>query len=434
VAWLLCDRIGAGSDADPLRPAVADYPGEWSTTVTLEQRDLCLANCAYQAAFDSDARIQKLTKSLVSKYVPDDGEPDGEGSAALALKVVRRALLENLLGADDFGDFNGLAFGDIPAAKRQRLLNKLDVRGLDRRDIALQTTIQNALRQLMPQIPARVIGQAVGRGGTFTDDFNGEVSTVNLEDHTPDGGDAWTRIDGNADYARVSSVTNRLICGTADSLGGLFVCDDQGSPDQYVQYKIDDDDGELFSFVCNRATDRQNIIGVRHRGSGLGNIIELFKKDAGTFTKLANSANGAATDGDSARLESEGNTHSVFIDSGSGFASVIAPANDSFNATETRQGVLCRSDGVVGLLDDFEAGTLGVAHTSTCDITLPGLRVLAQGAMRPEGTGALTLPAIILSAAGQGPSLSGGPVPAIISGLVKSLVSNLHRPVTRDEE
>lgn len=349
MAWFLCDIVGTGvvtdSVSDPLRPAIAEYGGGWSTMANLDARGLCVVRCADQVAFDSDPRIRKLTKALVKSFVPDDGEADGEDSASLALKVVRRALLEQFLGADDFGDSGSLILADISVAKRQRIRDKLAARGIDISGLTTSTAVADALRRILPLVQARVETTSAALGGTFIDTFGGEVSNTNLESHTPTGGTGWTRIDGAAGDARVSSAG--FLSGS--STGAFYKCDDQDSANQYLEYLVANGNNRNSLFV-NRASDKDNFIGIKPQVN-----IELWKNVTGVETLLGVGI-GGTNNGDVFRLESSGNSHEVYLDGGS----EIGPVNDTFNNTVTGQGFVARNDSFNNIATSFEAGTLGV--------------------------------------------------------------------------
>ena len=360
--WYLCDRIGDGSAGDlgqgilanPFRPAVADYGGGWATVVCLDPRGLCLVRAAHQAAFDSDPRIRRLSKALVASFVPDDGEPDGEDSAPLALKVTRRALLEQILGADDFGDHGSLTLADIPSPQRQRIANKLDARGIDMGAPPLTAAVADCIRVALPQIAARVEPRAQAPGGTFTDDFDGEVVQIDLSARTPSGGTAWTRVDGSANDARVN--TNGGVAGAGSSAGTLYRCDDQGSADHYVEYVLFTNFNRA-SFFANRASAGNSWIGLQPRANP-----EMWKNVGGTLTQLGVGTLGSNTN-QVYRLESVGNAHEAFVNS----VSDIGPVNDSHNAAVTGQGFIARNDSANNIATSFEAGSLSTAHALVGD-------------------------------------------------------------------
>jgi hypothetical protein len=178
----------------------------------------------------------------------------------------------------------------------------------------------------------------------FTDTFTDTADTF-LENHTPSGGTAWTRVDGVAGGGKIATtILKSQTGGTATS----YRCDDQGSANHYVQYKTNNAGS---SYVCNRLTNISNFIGVRRGGGG---VIECFKCVAGVQTQLGSDGSVAAS-GDVLRLESSGDVHTVYkngvLESGVG-------GTDSFNNTETRQGVACFASSATNFCDDFEAGAL----------------------------------------------------------------------------
>lgn len=178
----------------------------------------------------------------------------------------------------------------------------------------------------------------------FTDNFNGEGSDVDLASHTPSGGTAWTRVDGAANAGLVGSSG---ILRSSSATNTLYTCDDQGSVNQYVQfeYRVSSND-----FVCNRATNNQNFIGIR----GSASKVQIFKRVANTFTQIGTDGGTTLVAGDIIRLESSGDVHTAYVngnvESGPG-------GTDAAHNTVTTQGVCIRS--VSGnWVDNFEAGTL----------------------------------------------------------------------------
>lgn len=186
----------------------------------------------------------------------------------------------------------------------------------------------------------------------FTDNFT-EASDTALESHTPSGGTAWTRVDGVASGIIVDSSTNAA--RAASSTNTLYWCDDQGSADQYVQYVLGTT-SDINSFICNRATDSNNFIGIRV----VAGVVQVWRRNAGSFGQLGTNGNLAVSNGDTIRLESEGDEHRAYVngvqDSNAG--GTYSPFN-----TVTRQGLCNRSNlpDNSNWIDDFEAGVLGGA-------------------------------------------------------------------------
>jgi hypothetical protein len=192
----------------------------------------------------------------------------------------------------------------------------------------------------------------------FTDTFT-EGSDTNLESHTPSGGTAWTRVDGAAGAAVVNAANDALHAASATNT--MYRCDDQGSADQYVQYKVSSLNDNV-SFVCNRATDANNFIGVRVNATK----IELFKRVTGTFTQLGVDGTTTVVVTDVIKLESEGDDHRVYIN-----GNLEITRTDTAHNTVTRQGVCIR--GTQGhWIDDFEAGVLANTEALTTSASTGG--------------------------------------------------------------
>jgi hypothetical protein len=197
----------------------------------------------------------------------------------------------------------------------------------------------------------------------FTDNFT-DTDTTTLETHTPSGGTAWTRVDGTAGGAKI--VSNILQAAAATNT--LYICDDQGNADQYVQYKHHNN---MNDFVCNRATDSNNFIGIRVTASK----VQIYKRVTATFTQLGSTGTTTVNNGDIIRLESSGNVHTAKIN---GNLESGVGGTDAAHNTVTRQGICARTASALNIVDDFEAGTLSgtVALTgsaSTGGQTAPSL-------------------------------------------------------------
>ena len=351
MSWFYCDKTGTGTENDPFRPTVADYGIAFSVTVEFEQRDKYLVSCEEQPGFAADTTIEPMAKSLFADEFPDEGEDDGQDSEALAIKVVRRAQMENGIGPGEVFDARGPDFvSDIGPGAIGLATAQLATLGLVHGPITPSlTTVNDVLAETLPQIPVRVLPGTVGNSGSFTDDFSGEASNTDLVSHTPSGGTAWTQQSGSANDA---VATSGGICATGGA--GVYTCDDQGSADQYTQGIVQST--TVSGFIIIRLSDANNWWGVRARSNG-----QLYKVVAGSFSLQGTGAGISVSDG--LRIEGSGNSIEVFKDTGSGYASFIGPVTDSFNNTATLQGLGGSSFVTGSLTDDFEAGVLSAGAT-----------------------------------------------------------------------
>ena len=388
MSWFLCDRIGTGTEEDPYRPAVHDYDIPWSATVEFEQRSKFLVSCEEQPGFGADSRIVPMAKAVFANEIPDDGEDDGQDSPALALKVVRRALLENLLGTDDVWNAHGPSLvSTLNPGARGLAIAKMAQAGINPGQIVANTKVDDVLRTVLPQIPARVLPGNVGNSGSFTDNFNGEGSNVDLASHTPSGGTAWARQDGSSGDILVTTGGITQTTGAA-----VYWCDDQGSSDQYTQGVIQATTTGAFLII--RSSDASNFWGVRARSNG-----QCYKRVSGTYVLVG--TGGGDSVGDVLRIEGSGSNIETFLDTGSGFSSFTGPHNDSFNSTATRQGLGGSSFGAGSFMDDFEAGVLSATHTGAASLSIPPISMAASGHMVPEATSVLNVAAAGLTASGH---------------------------------
>lgn len=360
--WYLCDVVGSGADAEnnARRPVLASLSEIWGQGCYNANYTRVICKAAHQAAFDSDPRIRPMRKNLlIGIGATDDGEIDDAEAPDLALKITKRFLLSQILGADDFGVNLSTLIGDIPVTRRQRIATALQTHGVSLVGLRLTDSVADGLRLIFPQLKAQVEPGPMSPSGTFTDNFNGAGATTDLGSWTPSGGTAWTLTDGTASWAQVNT-SGLLNSTTTDSLGAGFQCDDQSSANHYTQAKFNALGAGASGFICNRISNRSNYIGAR-LWAATPNRVDLFSRSAGTFAQLGtNASEGSA--GDTIRVESNGsNAHSVYRNG----ALVSGPSGtSSVNSTVTRQGLNARAAATTNWLDDFEAGLLAVSYIS----------------------------------------------------------------------
>lgn len=184
----------------------------------------------------------------------------------------------------------------------------------------------------------------------FTDNFNA-ASTEWLEDRTPSGGTAWTRIDGVVQAIGASGANDD--CRTNSSTATAYQCDDQGSADQYLQFVAVS--VSFASFWACRQTNSVNYIGVRIAGGK----IQVYKNEAGSFTQIGSTGSTTVVATDVVRLECNGTAIAAKLN-----GSTEVSGTSSFNQTVKGQGPVCRVTGEI-LGDDFEAGALGGGGTTS---------------------------------------------------------------------
>lgn len=349
--FYLAEIIGDGTDAEgnEFRPAILDHldtDDGWHCLVDGRADSTTMAGHMVvwspgKADYVKDSRIVRVTDADLASY----GVPALQGrqdEREIAEYIGKRFLLRQYLGGDDFLETG--RFDDLDGRKQDAIRVKLA--HLDLSEVKGATSVDSVLRTLLPQLVVAMDAKPQSPSGTFTDAFTDDGSgTEDLAAHTPTGGTAWTRVDGSADMAQVTGGILRN--NTADGSGAAYRCDDQGSSAQYVQY-IAISSLEMNAFVCNRLTDRSNFLGVRKNSIGV-----FYKRVAGAFTQIGTSS--APATNSVVRLESDAsNAHTVYDDG----VAIIGPTTDSFNSTETRQGVLARTSGAADWADDFEAGVL----------------------------------------------------------------------------
>lgn len=234
------------------------------------------------------------------------------------------------------------------------------------------------------------------------EDFFQEPLTVNLEDHTPDIGAAWTTRSGVALAAKVFvSGGSRLRLGsTTDS---LITSDDLANADCQVEFELGQIQTNNDSYIVLRAQDNQNFIGARMAGTGSAGL-RLCKVVLGVITDLVNTQ---GTIGVKYKITAEGTTIKFFADG----VQVGADQSVTDFQTETLQGVKVGNSSTTDWLVYYSAdvissgGATVTANSGTylyngTDAKLTSARILTanSGAYNYTGTSVNLLKGFILTA------------------------------------
>jgi len=188
----------------------------------------------------------------------------------------------------------------------------------------------------------------------FEDSFT-EASDVNLEDHAPDIGTAWTLISGVADGAQVESTDNTLRSGSNTLT--FTASDDLGVSDLSVEGTLGELVVHMGKHVALRVQDSSNFIGWIAAGTG-GSGMRLVKVIAGVTTNLIQIQ---PVLGRTYRVEAEGTTVK-FFENGIQQGSDVTVTEFS---SETRQGVITSSGERFEVwLTDYKADSLAVSGVS----------------------------------------------------------------------
>lgn len=208
----------------------------------------------------------------------------------------------------------------------------------------------------------------------FSDDFNAGSNT-NLEDWTPSGGTAWTLATGTAGAFQARTTGFCVTNGNSIS-PSYYVCDDQGSSDQYVSaFWVNTAIGLSGSYMACRLVDLDNFIGVRQYGTGSTGR-RLSKVVSGTVTDLITVTSVANTWLKLEVVDSAGDAVCKLFDGGTGGSpswsqtGADQTVTDSVFDSETSQGLVRLNTSGSGsvLLDNFEAGALGGGAPTLSDL------------------------------------------------------------------
>lgn len=187
----------------------------------------------------------------------------------------------------------------------------------------------------------------------FTDNFT-DTDGVELQNHTPSGGGSWSIVGSAGAYICTIS-SNALIVSSGGGSGAtVYTPTDQGSANQYVQYKQIFFLGATSDEVCCRFVDTSNYISHRLAGTGASGS-RLSKVVAGVRTELVQ-VQGAVND--VIKIECSGTDVKLYINAvQQGTTQTVTD-----HQTETTHALYCgqlRNP----WMDDYEAGALGGGTT-----------------------------------------------------------------------
>ena len=96
-------------------------------------------------------KLNNIKSFVEDHHIPTDGLTLNNTVKEAMRLIQRRFQLRQMLRADDFSETLDLTVGDIPSAKRGRIVDKLTARGFDFSGINNATTIRQALKTLVAQ-------------------------------------------------------------------------------------------------------------------------------------------------------------------------------------------------------------------------------------------------------------------------------------------
>lgn len=234
----------------------------------------------------------------------------------------------------------------------------------------------------------------------FYDNFNGEAATKNLEDRVPTTGVDWLLFSGVAGSAKVTTA-GKVQCLASNKT--VYLCDDQGNADHYVQFRAVMFAAQASSYVACRLADGSNYIGWRIYGTGAAGR-RLTQVVGGVATDLYT---GQAVANEWIKIKCVGTTVTMYTGGTGATPSWTQVYSGSINAalTSTRQGVVVQDNYASDWIDEFTADDLG-PQTVTPPTTPSGSTVYA-----PIVTGGATMvrpPLVASGSAVFAPVISGG--------------------------
>lgn len=188
--------------------------------------------------------------------------------------------------------------------------------------------------------------RAVGEGGVsaFTDDFNRADENLEVSDN-------WTRVGGVTGLARVAN--NELYLTAISTNQAAYLCPDQGTADNYVEFTARNITSSASPFVATRLTDSSNFVGIRYNPASTR--WETYKRVAGTFTLIASIFSPPTfAVGDTIKLEVFGNILFMYINGYLRTSDYIG--TDAALQGVTRQGIVARTISHEPFIDNFTAG------------------------------------------------------------------------------
>lgn len=188
----------------------------------------------------------------------------------------------------------------------------------------------------------------------FYDNFNGETATKNLEDRVPTNGVDWLLFSGVAGSAKVTTA-GKVQCLASNKT--VYLCDDQGNADHYVQFLAVMFAAQPNSYVACRITDSNNFIGWRIYGTGtagrrLTQVVGGVAEDLYTGQGVAN---------EWIKIKCVGNTVTMYAGGTGATPAWSQVYTGTINAalTSARQGIITHDNYASDWIDEFTADDLG---------------------------------------------------------------------------
>jgi len=141
--WLVADTDAATHAAALAIPGVTYLDlGDVALDATLASVD------------KGNGKLTAMRSSLDAAHIPTDDLSGVHTVRDVLKRIHRRALIAGWLGADDLDQGLDTLISAIPAARRQRMANKLTARSFDVGGLAGSMTVRQAIRLLAGQIRA----------------------------------------------------------------------------------------------------------------------------------------------------------------------------------------------------------------------------------------------------------------------------------------
>lgn len=173
----------------------------------------------------------------------------------------------------------------------------------------------------------------------FSDDFVGASGQL-LSARS-----GWTKITDGDRYAIINA-SDQLATHATAGTNSAYICTDQGSADHTTEVGVLEVNTSAANFYCSRMTDLNNFYGVRHNQTQW----EFYVFNASTPT-LLDSYVDTATAGDIIKIISNGNNFAIQLNS----VEIMGATSQTFNNTETRQGIAVRASSIDPFLEYFSA-------------------------------------------------------------------------------
>ncbi|MHA1400148.1 MAG: LamG domain-containing protein [Candidatus Heimdallarchaeaceae archaeon] len=238
------------------------------------------------------------------------------------------------------------------------------------------------------------------------EDYFTEGGNPDLENHTPDIGNSWTKIEtinsgGLIAYGALNQLRSN---GTGTSKGSLYTADITYPNNYYASMTMTyGDSADDTNTIAVRIQDEDNYYAVRFNTQ----VFQLYKVVGGTATALGSAQGAVASNGDTIKLEIDGTTLTAYINGSSQQSETVTDHSSAGKAgVGMGANVVVTDDQSAQQLDDFRVEALVDPNATGGDISYDGDDIIhtfnSGGTFTPDQS--LSVDYIVVAGGGSGGS------------------------------